>query len=185
MYHDKGNTEYKSIIGGVEFGSENEFNIKKKAEPNKLKDYEPHRVGQERHNPKGFIRKLAIGDRAGTDFFRINEEETPLHNHKFVHSHYSGASFNDKNPGYFGSYLHGQIGEVRPKPYGDLSNDTLDGGEYRMFVSDPVAHGTANDKDWTDNDRKIQHHAGFSPPFYTVVYLIKVNSVNAVNIVSS
>jgi hypothetical protein len=37
MYHDQNTKTYKSILGGVEFGSEDEFNIKKKSRTRKIK----------------------------------------------------------------------------------------------------------------------------------------------------
>jgi microcystin-dependent protein len=121
-------------------------------------------MGNERHNPNGYIRKLAIGDRGGIDYWRLALNEMPSHSHNLhVWGHDAGW----------------------PKTGKTLK---LTDNQKTLFKSE-------NEKQRRDNNRNDNpvvitntggiDHAGNTPPFYTVVYLIKVNSVNAVNPVSS
>ena len=111
------------------------------------------------------------GNRGGAREVTLTTGQMPRHRHKYVHSHYSGFSENNdsRNPDY-GAYKYGKA--VRSR-LGDIDTGGLEGNEDRIFVSDPVTHGTATDNDYTENNGSSQAHNNM-PPYHTLFYIMKL-----------
>ena len=113
---------------------------------------------------------LTPGQTGGYETVKLNVSNLPAHNHKYVHSHYSGFAENpDSKVPDFGAYKSGKATYGR---LGDIDTGELEGNEDRIFVSNPVDY-KGSDNHFTDNTGGGTSHENM-PPYHMLLYIMKL-----------